>query len=206
MLALSVCGLFRGNRAPVAGWAICTSCQPVDLSAVLSSVALAKEEAPEGRRRSLVSVRAASPQPCSPARGGRFPRPSPRSQYTSTASGASPAVIASPSRVPPGFGGEAARAWPVLAFVASRLRACRGPRLSLPFAVALLPRTPAPSGARCFVGRIRPSRLASPSGRRIARTVASRLASLNPRSPSRFLTRHKERPFRSLLRRRNPTP
>ena len=29
---------------------------------------------------------------------------------------------------------------------------------------------------------------------------------LNPRSPSRFLTRHKERPFRSLLRRREPTP
>ena len=48
------------------------------------------------------SVRLCFGQPCSPCESGRFRRPSPRSPYTYTASGASPAVIVSLSKVPLG--------------------------------------------------------------------------------------------------------
>ena len=48
------------------------------------------------------NVRLCFGQPCSPCESGRFRRPSPRSAYTYTPSGASPAVIVSLSKVPPG--------------------------------------------------------------------------------------------------------
>jgi len=57
------------------------------------------------------SVRLCFGQPCSPCESGRFRRPSPRSAYTYTPSGASPAVIVSLSKVPPGFGPKQSRAW-----------------------------------------------------------------------------------------------
>ena len=47
-------------------------------------------------------VRLCFGQPCSPCESGRFRRPSPHSAYTYTPSGASPAVIVSLSKVPPG--------------------------------------------------------------------------------------------------------
>ena len=47
-------------------------------------------------------VRLCFGQPCSPCESGRFQRPSPHSAYTYTPSGASPAVIVSLSKVPPG--------------------------------------------------------------------------------------------------------
>ena len=56
-------------------------------------------------------VRLCFGQPCSPCESGRFRRPSPRSAYTYTPSGASPAVIDSLSKVPPGFGPKQSRAW-----------------------------------------------------------------------------------------------
>ena len=56
------------------------------------------------------SVRLCFGQPCSPCESGRFRRPSPRSAYTYTPSGASPAVIVSLSKVPPGFGPKQSRA------------------------------------------------------------------------------------------------
>ena len=77
-------------------------------------------------------VRLCFGQPCSPCESGRFRRPSPRSPslslrvdsctarvtdkrrlpaYTYTPSGASPAVIVSLSKVPPGFGPKQSRAW-----------------------------------------------------------------------------------------------
>ena len=56
-------------------------------------------------------VRLCFGQPCSPCESGRFRRPSPRSAYTYTPSGASPAVIVSLSKVPPGFGPKQSRAW-----------------------------------------------------------------------------------------------
>ena len=46
-----------------------------------------------------------------PVQGGRFVRPSPHSPSTYTASGASPAVIVSLSKVPPGFDPKQSRAW-----------------------------------------------------------------------------------------------
>ena len=58
-----------------------------------------------------VNVRLCFGQPCSPCESGRFRRPSPRSAYTYTPSGASPAVIDSLSKVPPGFGPKQSRAW-----------------------------------------------------------------------------------------------
>ena len=57
------------------------------------------------------SVRLCFGQPCSPCESGRFRRPSPHSAYTYTPSGASPAVIVSLSKVPPGFGPKQSRAW-----------------------------------------------------------------------------------------------
>ena len=56
------------------------------------------------------SVRLCFGQPCSPCESGRFRRPSPHSAYTYTPSGASPAVIVSLSKVPPGFGPKQSRA------------------------------------------------------------------------------------------------
>ena len=56
------------------------------------------------------SVRLCFGQPCSPCESGRFQRPSPHSAYTYTPSGASPAVIVSLSKVPPGFGPKQSRA------------------------------------------------------------------------------------------------
>ena len=56
-------------------------------------------------------VRLCFGQPCSPCESGRFRRPSPHSAYTYTPSGASPAVIVSLSKVPPGFGPKQSRAW-----------------------------------------------------------------------------------------------
>ena len=56
------------------------------------------------------SVRLCFGQPCSPCERGRFRRPSPRSSYTYTPSGASPAVIVSLSKVPLGFGPKQSRA------------------------------------------------------------------------------------------------
>ena len=47
-------------------------------------------------------MRPRSGQRCSPCESGRFRRPSPRLAYTYTPSGASPAVIVSLSKVPPG--------------------------------------------------------------------------------------------------------
>ena len=55
-------------------------------------------------------VRLCFGQPCSPCESGRFRRPSPHSAYTYTPSGASPAVIVSLSKVPPGFGPKQSRA------------------------------------------------------------------------------------------------
>ena len=46
-----------------------------------------------------------------PVQGGRFVRPSPRSPYTYTASGASPAQLASPCFGPLGCGPDRDRAW-----------------------------------------------------------------------------------------------
>ena len=46
-----------------------------------------------------------------PVQGGRFARPSPRSPYTYTASGASPAQLASPCFGPLGVGPDRDRAW-----------------------------------------------------------------------------------------------
>ena len=57
------------------------------------------------------SVRLYFGQPCSPCESGRFRRPPPRSAYTYTPSGASPAVIVSLSKVPPGVGPKQSRAW-----------------------------------------------------------------------------------------------
>ena len=78
------------------------------------------------------SVRLCFGQPCSPCESGRFRRPSPHSPslslrvdsctarvtdkrrlpaYTYTPSGASPAVIVSLSKVPPGIGPKQSRAW-----------------------------------------------------------------------------------------------
>ena len=69
-------------------------------------------------------VRLCFGQPCSPCESGRFRRPSPRSAYTYTPSGASPAVIDSLSKVPPGFGPKQSRA---LHFWSSSAR-CSGSR------------------------------------------------------------------------------
>ena len=92
-------------------------------------------------------VRLCFGQPCSPCESGRFRRPSPRSAYTYTPSGASPAVIASLSKVPPGFGPKQSRAWHPREF-----GAVLGVSASLP-----LPAPPLPSSSRryapqCFVG------------------------------------------------------
>ncbi len=57
------------------------------------------------------SVRLCFGQTCSPCESGRFRRPSPRSAYTYTPSGASPAVIVSLSKVPLGFDPKQSRAW-----------------------------------------------------------------------------------------------
>ena len=56
------------------------------------------------------SVRLCFGQPCSPCESGRLRRPSPRSAYTYTPSGASPAVIVSLSKVPLGVGPKQSRA------------------------------------------------------------------------------------------------
>ena len=71
-----------------------------------------------------VNVRLCFGQPCSPCESGRFRRPSPRSAYTYTPSGASPAVIVSLSKVSPGFGPKQSRA---LHFWSSSAR-CSGSR------------------------------------------------------------------------------
>ena len=57
------------------------------------------------------SVRLCFGQPCSPSRNGRLARPCDRSTYTYMSSGRSPALLASFSRVPPGFGPKQSRAW-----------------------------------------------------------------------------------------------
>ena len=133
------------------------------------------------------NVRLCFGQPCSPCESGRFRRPSPRSAYTYTPSGASPAVIVSLSKVPPGFGPKQSRAWHPREF-----GAVLGVSASLP-----LPAPPLPSSSRryapqCFVGgyasspcdvshrasdeprrrmslssALAPSSLASPSNRRV---------------------------------------
>ena len=56
-------------------------------------------------------VRPRSGQRCSPARNGRFARPSTHSAYTYTPSGSSPARLVSFSRVPPRCGPDRGRAW-----------------------------------------------------------------------------------------------
>ena len=101
-------------------------------------------------------VRLCFGQPCSPCESGRFRRPSPRSAYTHTPSGASPAVIDSLSKVPPGFGPKQSRAWHPREF-----GAVLGGSASLP-----LPAPPLPSSSRryapqCFVRGIPPPRLAT---------------------------------------------
>ena len=82
-----------------------------------------------------------------PVQGGRFVRPSPRSPYTYTASGASPAQLDSPCFGPLGCGPDRDRAWHPREF-----GAVLGVSASLP-----LPAPPLPSSSRryapqCFVG------------------------------------------------------
>ena len=79
---------------------------------VLATSALVFADCPVLSRAGLpVNVRLCFGQPCSPCESGRFRRPSPHSAYTYTPSGASPAVIVSLSKVPPGFGPKQSRAW-----------------------------------------------------------------------------------------------
>ena len=67
------------------------------------------------------------------AGAARMPRPSPRSAYTSTPSGARPAPCGPPGRGRSADGRRRGSAWPPLVeFVASRLRACGAQRASLP--------------------------------------------------------------------------
>ena len=78
---------------------------------VLATSALVFADCPVLSRAGLpVNVRLCFGQPCSPCESGRFRRPSPHSAYTYTPSGASPAVIVSLSKVPPGFGPKQSRA------------------------------------------------------------------------------------------------
>ena len=100
-------------------------------------------------------VRLCFGQPCSPCESGRFRRPSPRSAYTYTPSGASPAVIVSLSKVPPGWRPETKpRSAPSGAGLTSHAFVSRfGEKRDS--SRALHP----PSAARYFVGGIPPSRL-----------------------------------------------
>ena len=114
-------------------------------------------------------VRLCFGQPCSPCESGRFRRPSPHSAYTYTPSGASPAVIVSLSKVPPGFGPKQSRA------VHPRELGKRRMRSSLPSGKS------ATSPARCIH---RPQRDTSSSEYRLLVSRASVGASREP-SPRR---------------------
>ena len=137
------------------------------------------------------SVRLCFGQPCSPCESGRFRRPSPHSAYTYTPSGASPAVIVSLSKVPPGsalrncgfvpkpcFCGLSARPSASPLKTLRVFRRLSGPKQSRAwhpreFGAVLggsaslpLPAPPLPSSSRryapqCFVGGIPPPRLAT---------------------------------------------
>jgi len=93
------------------------------------------------------SVRLCFGQPCSPCESGRFRRPSPHSAYTYTPSGASPAVIVSLSKVPPGFGPKQSRAWHPREF-----GAVLGGSASLPLHAPPLPSSSRRYAPQCFVG------------------------------------------------------
>ena len=91
-----------------------------------------------------------------PVQGGRFARPSPRSPYTYTASGASPAQLASPCFGPFRYDPNRGHAWHPREF-----GAVLGGSASLP-----LPAPPLPSSSRryapqCFVAGIPAPRLAT---------------------------------------------
>ena len=103
-------------------------------------------------------VRLCFGQPCSPCESGRFRRPSPHSAYTYTPSGASPAVIVSLSKVPPGFGPKQSRA------VHPRVLGKRRMRSSLPSGKSATP------PARCIH---RPQRDTSSAGYRLLVSRAS---------------------------------
>ena len=103
------------------------------------------------------SVRLCFGQPCSPCESGRFRRPSPHSAYTYTPSGASPAVIVSLSKVPPGWRPKTKpRVAPLVELVAERCTSA-----SLPLPAPSLPASSRRYAPQCFVGGIPPSRLAT---------------------------------------------
>ena len=103
-----------------------------------------------GRRAATVGVTVL------PAQGGRFARPSPHSAYTYTPSGASPAVIVSLSKVPPGFGPKQSRAWHPREF-----GAVLGASASLPLHAPPLPSSSRRYAPQCFVAGIPSPRLAT---------------------------------------------
>ena len=138
-----------------------------------------------------VSVRFVSPQRCSPASpaGSRVHALARRMHIRRRS-----AVLRDPAR-PRRFrsagGGETNRAWHVLVFVASHLRAWRPRPSSLPLPASPLPSPSRRFASRCFVGRIQPPRLAACSAAhatnrasacRSARSVRGRPA---PHPPSR---------------------
>jgi hypothetical protein len=142
-------------------------------------------------------VRLCFGQPCSPCESGRFRRPSPRSAYTYTPSGASPAVIVSLSKVPPGFGPKQSRAWHLWSSSARCSRA-------RPLSRSLRRRSRRLRGdtrrnASSPGYRLLALRRVSP---RIRRTASPHVAQFGTRPLVPCLTFHKARFLRSLCARR----
>jgi len=91
-----------------------------------------------------------------PVQGGRFVRPSPRSAYTYTPSGASPAQLASPCFGPLGYDPDRDRAWHPREF-----GAVLGGSASLPLLAPPLPSSSRRYALQCFVAGIPAPRLAT---------------------------------------------
>ena len=91
-----------------------------------------------------------------PVQGGRFVRPSPRSAYTYTPSGASPAQLATPCFGPLGVGPDRDRAWHPREF-----GAVLGVSASLPLPAPPLPSSSRRYASQSFVAGIPASRLAT---------------------------------------------
>ena len=132
-----------------------------------------------------------------PVQGGRFARPSPRSPYTYTASGASPAQLASPCFGPLGVGPDRDRAWHLWSSSAR----CSGAR---PLSRSMRRRSRRLRGdtrrnASSAGYRLLALRRVSP---RIRRTASSHVAQFGTRPLVPCLTFHKARFSSHLLRRR----
>ena len=134
----------------------------------------------------LPALRLASPQPGSPARNGRLARPCDRSAISRLASGRSPARLASFSRVPLGYGGEASRAWHFWRCSSRRTFVLAGRRR--PLYRSTVRTLPAPASARdaaLLCRRLRRLRAQRRPRGADRRTASFRLSSLVRRHPAR---------------------